>query len=158
MILNRNILYFIALLLPLSLPVQAGDYRHKNSISIHLGNHHNGLHLSYAQRYKYKDCHYYKHKYRSDYKRPHYKYKKRGYSRHYKPYGYNKYSKYKKYYKLRDKYRDRYSGYRQYKKRCHPVSKVVTDRYGYRHDIGGTMCYDRRGHAYIVPGSRYKLH
>ena len=40
---------------------------------------------------------------------------------------------------------------------CHPVSKYGYDRYGYRIKIGGTMCYDDYGHAYVVPGSRYTI-
>lgn len=40
---------------------------------------------------------------------------------------------------------------------CHNVSKD-----GYAHGrnarIGGTMCYDRYGQGYVVPGSRYVIH
>jgi len=40
---------------------------------------------------------------------------------------------------------------------CEPVQKVVYDGYGRRLHIGGTLCYDHRGGAYIVPGSRYLI-
>lgn len=40
---------------------------------------------------------------------------------------------------------------------CQKVSKIVTEN-GYSHRVGGTMCYDRYGESYIVPGSRYSMH
>ena len=43
-----------------------------------------------------------------------------------------------------------------YRLRCHPV--ITTEfRYGRLAEIGGTLCYDRFGRAYIVPGSRYVI-
>lgn len=37
---------------------------------------------------------------------------------------------------------------------CHPVSKVAY-RHGRGVRVGGTMCYDAYGNAYIVKGSRW---
>lgn len=37
---------------------------------------------------------------------------------------------------------------------CHTVYKTKW-RHGHRVKIAGTQCYNRYGHAYIVPGSRY---
>ncbi len=57
--------------------------------------------------------------------------------------------------------RHSYSDNRRYNndyadKACHKVVKVVTES-GYSHRVGGTMCYDRYGESYIVPGSRYNM-
>jgi hypothetical protein len=41
---------------------------------------------------------------------------------------------------------------------CHQVSKIRHDGYGGRKRIVGTMCYDRYGNSYIVPGSRHVAH
>ena len=41
---------------------------------------------------------------------------------------------------------------------CHSVSKWAYDDYGQKLKIGGTMCYDAYGQAYVVPGSRYLIH
>ena len=48
--------------------------------------------------------------------------------------------------------------YHQNKQSCHPVTKIVTNHYGHSKNVGGTMCYDRYGDAYVVKGSRYNLH
>ena len=48
--------------------------------------------------------------------------------------------------------------YGQNKQSCHPATKIVTNHYGHSKNVGGTMCYDRHGDAYIVKGSRYNLH
>ncbi len=40
---------------------------------------------------------------------------------------------------------------------CTPVSKIAYDGYGRPIRIGGTMCFDRYGVGYIVPGSRYVI-
>ncbi len=45
-----------------------------------------------------------------------------------------------------------------YQSDCHPVHKYTYDNYGYRAKVGGTMCYDEYGRAYVVPGSRYLIH
>ena len=41
-----------------------------------------------------------------------------------------------------------------YRRSCHPVSKLVYGAYGHRKRIRGTMCYDKSGYGYVVPGSR----
>lgn len=38
---------------------------------------------------------------------------------------------------------------------CHPVSRHVYNRFGDPIKLRGTMCYDRYGRGYIVPGSRH---
>jgi len=149
----------------------AGNYARHTGLSINIGNHHDGFSLSYKapakhhihnkHGYALKTKHAYKHKYKNAHK--YYKKHKRAHDL-----GYNKPHHYKQshhYYDYRTKYarqakKDRhyYNRYdRQHTRSCHPVSKTVKNRYGRYQDIGGTMCYDRGRHAYIVPGSRYKM-
>ena len=45
----------------------------------------------------------------------------------------------------------------RYRPACTPVSKITYDSYGRPLRIGGTMCFDRYGVGYIVPGSRYVI-
>lgn len=40
---------------------------------------------------------------------------------------------------------------------CHPVVGFGTDHFGRRAKFGGTMCYDRHGHGYVVSGSRHVI-
>jgi len=40
---------------------------------------------------------------------------------------------------------------------CHPVVGYGHDHFGRRAEFGGTMCYDRFGRGYVVPGSRYLI-
>jgi hypothetical protein len=40
---------------------------------------------------------------------------------------------------------------------CYPVVGKGRDHFGRRARFGGTMCYDRAGRSYIVPGSRYVI-
>ncbi|NHK26654.1 hypothetical protein FF098_001875 [Parvularcula flava] len=58
------------------------------------------------------------------------------------------------YYNGRNRYRHRdwRSGYSNYNYRCHPVSYSEWHR-GRRVPVTGTMCYDRYGYGYVVPGS-----
>ena len=147
----------------------AGDYARHTGLSINIGNHHNGFSLSYKAPVKHhaykhqkhnhalKTKHGYKHKYNNDHK--YYKKHKRGYN---KPYRYKQshhYYDYRaKYTRHTQKAKHHYNRYdRRHTRSCHPVSKTVRNHYGRYQDIGGTMCHDRGGHAYIVPGSRYKI-
>jgi hypothetical protein len=41
---------------------------------------------------------------------------------------------------------------------CHPVIGRGTDHFGRAAKFGGTMCYDRFGRGYVVPGSRHVIH
>ena len=52
--------------------------------------------------------------------------------------------------------RPAYKPYRA-KGACHPVVGHGSDHFGRRAKFGGTMCYDRRGHGYVVAGSRYVI-
>ena len=45
-------------------------------------------------------------------------------------------------------------GYAKHGYDCHPVSQVKW-HHGRKARFGGTLCYDRYGNGYIVPGSRY---
>lgn len=58
------------------------------------------------------------------------------------------------YYNGRNRYRHRdwRSGYSNYNYRCHPVSYSEWYR-GRRVPVTATMCYDRYGYGYVVPGS-----
>jgi len=58
------------------------------------------------------------------------------------------------YYNGRNRYRHRdwRSGYSSYNYRCHPVSYAEWYR-GRRVPVTATMCYDRYGYGYVVPGS-----
>jgi hypothetical protein len=154
----------------------AGDYSRHSGLSINLGNHHNGISLSFKSPIKhrynnhhydnhdaYKAKHHYKHK-RDHSKKQYKKYRKNTVLGYNKPYRYeNKRNNY--YYQPKHKQHNYYQResahhikhYRQHKRSCHPVSKVVSDPHGRYRDLGGTMCYDRSGHAYIVPGSRYRI-
>ncbi len=40
---------------------------------------------------------------------------------------------------------------------CRQVSKLGRDSHGRRARIGGTLCYDEDGRAYIAEGSRYVI-
>lgn len=40
---------------------------------------------------------------------------------------------------------------------CHQAQIFVPDGYGGGTNIGGTMCYDRYGNGYLVPGSRFVI-
>ncbi len=66
---------------------------------------------------------------------------------HYPYYGYGAYS-----------YSGQHSSHQSRQRRCHPVTGIGRDRYGRRAKFGGTMCYDRYGSSYIVPGSRHVIH
>lgn len=47
--------------------------------------------------------------------------------------------------------------YGQARAACHAVVSNGRDHFGRRARFGGTMCYDRAGRAYVVPGSRYVI-
>lgn len=47
--------------------------------------------------------------------------------------------------------------YRQWGQHCRPTKKIIRGVYGTRTLIGGTLCFDRHGTSYIVPGSRYRI-
>ena len=47
------------------------------------------------------------------------------------------------------------SGYRYNPNHCHPVSKKGYTRNGRKVKFGGTMCYDKHGHGFILNGSRH---
>ena len=47
--------------------------------------------------------------------------------------------------------------YRRTYATCQAVVGNGYDHFGRRARFGGTMCYDRAGRAYIVPGSRYVI-
>jgi hypothetical protein len=47
--------------------------------------------------------------------------------------------------------------HRRFARACHATYKDGYDYHGRPARIGGTMCYDRFGRAYIVPGSRYVI-
>jgi len=161
----------------------ARDYGHNSGISIHLGSHHNGLHLNYSaptRHHNYQSNHryntrssypprsYYKHQKRSQLgyfskkAKKHYRHR----NDHYQPSRYshrNNYYQQPRYSKRHhyssynnDKYSNRH--YRQNHQACHPVSKLKTNRYGRTTNIGGTMCYNKYGQGYIVKGSRHALH
>ena len=66
---------------------------------------------------------------------------------YYPSYGYGSYS-----------YYGHHSSHQSRQRRCHPVTGTGYDRYGRRAKFGGTMCYDRYGSSYIVPGSRHVIH
>jgi len=61
-----------------------------------------------------------------------------GHGRHYKPYRHHK---------------SRYSN--NVRKHCRSTHKYRYDDYGNKVRVNGTLCYNRYGDAYIVPGSRY---
>jgi len=48
-------------------------------------------------------------------------------------------------------------GYRRMHSACHGVVGHGYDHFGRRATFGGTMCYDRAGRGYVVPGSRYVI-
>ncbi len=50
-----------------------------------------------------------------------------------------------------------YNNTSSYSKPCHQVSKTIVNDYGEYQRIGGTMCYDSYGQAYVVKGSRYLI-
>ena len=61
---------------------------------------------------------------------------------------FKKHSAYKPFYNVRDRH---YNDHHRYTtKACHPVTKLITDIYGYYHSVSTTMCYDRFGRGYIV--------
>ena len=66
---------------------------------------------------------------------------------YYPSYGYGSYS-----------YYGHHSSQPSHQRRCHPVTGIGRDRYGRKAKFGGTMCYDRYGNSYIVPGSRHVIH
>ncbi len=51
----------------------------------------------------------------------------------------------------------RFRSYR-YLRHCRKVVKFGHDRYGRRAKIGGTLCFDRYGTAYILSHSRHVIH
>jgi len=150
---NTLILLLSALML-ISPASYAHDYQRHNGISINFGTHHNGISLKYKtpRKHAYSNKKYdYGHK-------PYYRHKAKTASHSYKP-KYQHYDRYSKHKKAKQRYsqKDYHRPYRKHTKSCHPVSKTVEGRRGYRKEIGGTMCYDRKGYAYIVPGSRYRI-
>ena len=108
-------------------------------LSIHIGSGYGHYGSSYG--YRYKPRHYYRKHYR-----------KKHYGKHYRPshryYGHRGYNYYRK---PRVHYGHRHS----YRPRCHPVHKHIHNDYGHRTKVRGTMCYDRYGKGYVVPGSRH---
>lgn len=42
------------------------------------------------------------------------------------------------------------------KQACRPVTKIVTNRYGYSEKIPSTLCYDRHGYSSVTPSKRYR--
>ena len=77
-----------------------------------------------------------------------------GHSRHYSHghnYGHRPYRSRHQYGSSRQSRRHGYDG-----DDCHPTSKSGYHD-GYEGRVGGTMCYDDYGDAYIVPGSRYLI-
>lgn len=87
------------------------------------------------------------------------------YVRHHRPYyvprRHNHHAYYghtQRHYTYTDGYYNANQGYRAYGNRgCHPVYKFGHWQ-GSPAKVGGTMCYDNRGNAYIVQGSRYLIH
>ena len=66
---------------------------------------------------------------------------------YYPSYGYGSYS-----------YYGQHSSHQSRQQRCRPVTGIGRDRDGRKAKFGGTMCYDRYGSSYIVPGSRHVIH
>ena len=48
-------------------------------------------------------------------------------------------------------------GYKRNFPGCRPVVSHGRDHFGRRAKFGGTLCYDRIGNPYVVPGSRYVI-
>ena len=108
------------------------------SISISSGHHYGTHHKHTAYRsHSYKRDHYYQ----------------RSYSR--KHYGHSDPYRTSKHYRYQQQH-----GYKRHlgKYDCHTVTKWAYDNYGRKLKIGGTMCYDHYGQAYVAPGSRYVIH
>lgn len=63
------------------------------------------------------------------------------------------------YYNGRNRYRDRgwRQGYSYTPRGCHPVS-FTQWRYGRPVRVGATMCYDRYGYGYVLPGSERTIY
>lgn len=133
----------IAGVMALSPSAQAGD----NSFGIHISDHGVKIHAS-SDRHgyhrgghgKYKKN---KHGYYDDHDHTNCD-RDRGYH-----YGSgHKYKKHKGWRRARHGYRRGHG--------CHPVYKYKW-RHGHKVKIGGTQCYNRYGHPYIVPGSRHVI-
>ncbi len=157
------------------------DYsRYGTGLSLSFGNHHNSLQIQYSRNHQgylpYRDSHYINHHYTSKPFATHrpsavHKHKQLMYrlgsrrhalgsrNKHHDRYGviHNKHYPYKSYYSRpysrysRDHYSDRNYGYGHPPKACHPITKVISDRYGRYQSINNTVCYDKYGQSYIVP-------
>jgi hypothetical protein len=166
-----KIISTISLTALFSLNSYAGDYNRHSGLTINLGGHHSGISLSYKtpikyrynNKYLYRAKHHYKHK-SAHSKQQYKKYRKNTVLGDNRPYRYEN-KRNNNYYQPKHKQHNYYQResarhikhYRQHKRSCHPVSKVVSDPHGRYRDLGGKMCYDRSGHAYIVPSSRYRI-
>ena len=158
---------------------------YNSGLSLSLGNHHNGLKLHYSGSHRnylpnkhytsshYKSKHFARYAPSASYKhrqfinrlagRPNHALGSR--NSHYNRYGlsHKKHYPYKSYYSRPysnyDYGRNHYSGqkhsYRHHQKACHPITKVVSDKYGRYHSINNTLCYDKYGQSYIGPGRRH---
>lgn len=156
-----------------------------SGLSLSFGSHHNGLQLHYSGNHRnyfpnrhytnnhYKSKPFARHAPRASYKhkqfinrlagRPEHALGSR--NSHHNRYGlsHKKHYPYKSYYSRPysnyDYGRNHYSGqkhsYRRYQKACHPITKVISDRYGRYHSINNTLCYDKYGQSYIVPGRHH---
>ena len=128
----------------LSAPALAGKFSHGYGHRAHHGHH-------YAAPFAFSLGKFFGGIYRHG---QHYGYGKHGVRRHYRHGGHG----YVKPYAGRGyaKPHHKGAGY-AHRDRCQQTSKT-----GYHHgrkaQIGGTMCYDRHGRWYIVPGSRYVMH
>ncbi|MBO6542273.1 MAG: hypothetical protein JJ939_11950 [Alphaproteobacteria bacterium] len=106
-----------------------------------------GLVLGWSGGYGYPRAH---HNRYTQYHRPYYAPRHRN---HPAFYGHTR-----RHYSYSDGYHDGNVGYRSYGTRgCHPVYKHGRWN-GRPAKVGGTMCYNRNGNAYVVNGSRYLIH
>ena len=135
----------------ISTSVVAIDYRHHGGLSFSFGSHSNHF------RFGLNNHHFDKHA--GQHYRHHYSYQPDSFYnfRHQPRYGHKSFSYYSFSYRHPSYQQNRYNK-DIVKKSCHPVTKVIVDRYGKYHGEAGTMCYDKFGDAYIVYGSRYSIH
>ena len=147
----------IAGVMALSPSAQAGDnsfgiYVSDHGVKIHASSGRHGYHGDGHGKYKKNKHGHHDHYYHGD---GHGKYKKKHghyHDDHYR--GGHKYKKHKGWRRSRHGYRGGHGYYRGHG--CHPVYKYKW-RHGHKVKIGGTQCYNRYGHPYIVPGSRYVI-
>lgn len=126
----------------------ARDYQRHSGISHGYSNNYSGANLGYSNNHNYR------HNNRSYVPRySHEPYSDHKYRRSHS-YRNDSYNKNKRHLGLQ---RNSYST-NHYRKSCHPTSRIIVDRHGYEKKIGGTMCYDSHGQAYIAESSRYLKH